>query len=280
MIVFCARLEQRPAHRATSSTSGSSALLAGRSCHAAGARRARRAGGRGVAVAAVVRRADPGLCACADGSGTGGGASLGRARDSPRRRSPTRPSTPATLADLRARSRRRRRRWMRWRELLAGPPTEAALSGVPPLPRRSSPGRQARLGPDDGEGDPADAALAAGEPRMLLDDPDRRCSTGTATRCGPSGVDARPRRGRGRPGSATRCGGLLHGAKEALRQATYWQMKNRAGTVGRAGLGPLLGQLRAGRRSCGRTSSATASARDSSPSRWPGLPDGPSPVRR
>jgi len=37
--------------------------------------------------------------------------------------------------------------------------------------------------------------------------------------------------------------GLLHGAKEALRQATYWQMKNRAGTVGRNGLGPLLGQL-------------------------------------
>jgi len=37
--------------------------------------------------------------------------------------------------------------------------------------------------------------------------------------------------------------GLLHGAKEALRQATYWQMKNRAGVVGRRGLGPLLGRL-------------------------------------
>jgi hypothetical protein len=37
--------------------------------------------------------------------------------------------------------------------------------------------------------------------------------------------------------------GLWNGAKEALRQATYWQMKNRAGTVGRTGLGPLIGDL-------------------------------------
>jgi pimeloyl-ACP methyl ester carboxylesterase len=35
----------------------------------------------------------------------------------------------------------------------------------------------------------------------------------------------------------------LEGAKEALRQATYWEMKNRAGVVGRGGLGPLLGRL-------------------------------------
>jgi pimeloyl-ACP methyl ester carboxylesterase len=33
------------------------------------------------------------------------------------------------------------------------------------------------------------------------------------------------------------------GAKEALRQATYWQMKNRAGVVGRRGFGPLIGEL-------------------------------------
>lgn len=39
--------------------------------------------------------------------------------------------------------------------------------------------------------------------------------------------------------------GILNGAKEALRQTTYWQMKARAGTVGRAGLGPLIGQLHA-----------------------------------
>ncbi|MET9514135.1 serine-threonine protein kinase [Streptomyces sp. NPDC002994] len=34
-----------------------------------------------------------------------------------------------------------------------------------------------------------------------------------------------------------------NGAKELLRQATYYEMKRRAGTVGRLGLGPLLGQL-------------------------------------
>ncbi|CAG6394570.1 serine-threonine protein kinase [Streptomyces cocklensis] len=35
------------------------------------------------------------------------------------------------------------------------------------------------------------------------------------------------------------------GARELLRQATYFAMKGRAGTVGKAGLGPLLGQLAA-----------------------------------
>lgn len=37
---------------------------------------------------------------------------------------------------------------------------------------------------------------------------------------------------------------LWAGAKEALRQATYWQMKKRAGVIGRTGLGPLLSKLR------------------------------------
>ena len=36
-------------------------------------------------------------------------------------------------------------------------------------------------------------------------------------------------------------GRLWNGAKEALRQFTYWQMKHRAGTVGQHGLGPVLG---------------------------------------
>ncbi|HET6857621.1 MAG TPA: serine-threonine protein kinase [Streptomyces sp.] len=36
---------------------------------------------------------------------------------------------------------------------------------------------------------------------------------------------------------------IWNGAKELLRQATYYAMKRRAGTVGRLGLGPLLGQL-------------------------------------
>ena len=36
---------------------------------------------------------------------------------------------------------------------------------------------------------------------------------------------------------------LWAGAKEALRQLTYWQMKQRAGTIGQHGLGPLLRDL-------------------------------------
>jgi hypothetical protein len=38
-------------------------------------------------------------------------------------------------------------------------------------------------------------------------------------------------------------GRLWNGAKEALRQFTYWQMKQRAGSVGHRGLGPLLAEL-------------------------------------
>jgi hypothetical protein len=36
---------------------------------------------------------------------------------------------------------------------------------------------------------------------------------------------------------------LWNGAKEALRQLTYWQMKRRAGIVGESGLGPFLAAL-------------------------------------
>ncbi|MFI8518215.1 serine-threonine protein kinase [Streptomyces sp. NPDC085481] len=50
------------------------------------------------------------------------------------------------------------------------------------------------------------------------------------------------------PGEALFGGGdrvkrLWKGAKEALRQATYYTMKRRAGVVGARGLGPLLGEL-------------------------------------
>jgi hypothetical protein len=36
---------------------------------------------------------------------------------------------------------------------------------------------------------------------------------------------------------------LWRGAKEALRQATYWQMKKRAGSIGKSGLGPFIGKV-------------------------------------
>lgn len=47
----------------------------------------------------------------------------------------------------------------------------------------------------------------------------------------------------GAAGLADPIAGIWHGAKEALRQVTYWQMKNRAGVIGRTGLGPVLAHL-------------------------------------
>ena len=111
---------------------------------------------------------------------------------------------------------------------------------------------------------------------MLLDDPTelfKRYRKALAA----EGVDLTGSDGAdGTAGIGDAFGRLLHGAKEALRQATYWQMKNRAGTVGRVGLGPVLGRLPAGVRahlaghSFGARLVSFALA---------GLPAGPSPVR-
>jgi hypothetical protein len=38
-------------------------------------------------------------------------------------------------------------------------------------------------------------------------------------------------------------GRLWNGAKEALRQVSYWMMKRRAGTIGQVAMGPFLGDL-------------------------------------
>ena len=47
----------------------------------------------------------------------------------------------------------------------------------------------------------------------------------------------------GAAGFGDRFARLWAGAKEALRAASYWQMKKRAGIVGKEGLGPLLGRI-------------------------------------
>ena len=49
----------------------------------------------------------------------------------------------------------------------------------------------------------------------------------------------------GAAGFGDRFARLWAGAKEALRAASYWQMKKRAGIVGKEGLGPFLGRVRA-----------------------------------
>jgi hypothetical protein len=57
-------------------------------------------------------------------------------------------------------------------------------------------------------------------------------------------ADAVPRTGEGgAAGLGDAFGRLWNGAKEALRQLTYFEMKKRAGVVGKQGLGPLLGRV-------------------------------------
>jgi hypothetical protein len=57
-------------------------------------------------------------------------------------------------------------------------------------------------------------------------------------------ADAVPQPGEGgAAGFGDAFGRLWNGAKEALRQLTYFEMKKRAGVVGRQGLGPLLGRI-------------------------------------
>jgi hypothetical protein len=127
---------------------------------------------------------------------------------------------------------------------------------------------------DDGEGDSATPAPGEGQPRMLRDEPTElfgryrdALQTGGVVFAG----------GDGQAGIGEALHGILNGAKEALRQATYWQMKNRAGVVGQRGLGPLLGRLDAtrvrvhlvGHRFGARLVSFALA----------GVPSGPSPVR-
>src|SRR5512133_3928352 len=57
-------------------------------------------------------------------------------------------------------------------------------------------------------------------------------------------ADAVPQTGEGgAAGLGDAFGRLWNGAKEALRQLTYFEMKKRAGVVGKQGLGPLLGRI-------------------------------------
>jgi hypothetical protein len=77
----------------------------------------------------------------------------------------------------------------------------------------------------------------AGEQALLEDDPEEvfgRFADATA----------RPGEG-GAAGIGDAVGRLWNGAKEALRQLTYFEMKKRAGVVGQVGLGPLLSRVAA-----------------------------------
>ncbi|HEV3014094.1 MAG TPA: serine-threonine protein kinase [Actinomycetota bacterium] len=94
---------------------------------------------------------------------------------------------------------------------------------------------QALMGELAGEPDAGPAGEDQGELALLEDDPEEVFGRF---------ADAVPRTGEGgAAGIGDTFGRLWNGAKEALRQLTYFEMKKRAGVVGKDGLGPLLGRI-------------------------------------
>ncbi|GLX53555.1 hypothetical protein Shyhy01_65050 [Streptomyces hygroscopicus subsp. hygroscopicus] len=88
----------------------------------------------------------------------------------------------------------------------------------------------------DGAGPAAGDTDEQGEPAVFTEEPATVCAEfadALAAVADPAGTE-----GFGLPNP-------WEGAKELLRQAAYYQMKGRAGTVGEHGLGPLLGTLAA-----------------------------------
>ncbi|MFC6606649.1 hypothetical protein ACFQFC_06240 [Amorphoplanes digitatis] len=139
-----------------------------------------------------------------------------------------------TLDDLRDTFPAATRALDRMAALLETEPTDAALAEFHSLLAEFTAASGAAQ--DDGEGDGA----AAG-PRMLVDAPERLFERyRDALR--DAGVEI-PGGSGGAAGLGDRLKGAWNGAKEALRQATYWEMKNRSGVVGRDGLGPALAAL-------------------------------------
>jgi hypothetical protein len=85
------------------------------------------------------------------------------------------------------------------------------------------------------EPDAGPAGEDQGELALLTDDPEEVFGRF---------ADAAPETGEGgAAGIGDTFGRLWNGAKEALRQLTYFEMKKRAGVVGKEGLGPLLGRI-------------------------------------
>lgn len=123
--------------------------------------------------------------------------------------------------------------------LLTSPPTEQTQRQFYQYLKKFS--ELAGAAGHDGEDDLVQPGRSPAEPRMLVDDPTELFQRyrDTLQEVGIPVEDA----GAGQAGLGDALGGILNGMKEALRQATYWQMKNRAGTVGQHGLGPLIGRL-------------------------------------
>ena len=94
---------------------------------------------------------------------------------------------------------------------------------------------QTLMGELTGAADAAAAGEDQGEQALLEDDPEEVFGRF---------ADAVPQTGEGgAAGIGNPFPRLWNGAKEALRQLTYFEMKKRAGVVGKQGLGPLLGRI-------------------------------------
>ena len=125
----------------------------------------------------------------------------------------------------------------RMAELLAGEPTAAAVSDF--FNQMKDFAAVTSEGTDDGEGDtPSDTGAG---PRMLEDE-DTELFQRYVDGLSESGVVVEDFAG-GAAGIGSGLAKIWHGAKEALRQLTYWQMKNRAGVVGKNGLGRFVARL-------------------------------------
>jgi hypothetical protein len=180
---------------------------------------------------------------------------------------------PTTLKGLRAEFPAGADNLNRMAELLAGKPTTSTMSEF--KAELDAFAKATAVEDDDGEG--ASAGDNGGTPRMLEDDPADLFGR-YANQLRESGVTFDDGGG-GEAGLVDKAKDAWHGAKEALRQLTYFQMKNRAGVVGRNGLGPFLGKLAAADKGIGvHLVGHSFGARLVSYS-LPGLPAGPSPVK-
>jgi hypothetical protein len=94
---------------------------------------------------------------------------------------------------------------------------------------------QTLMGELAGAPDAGPAGEDQGELALLEDDPEE--VFGRFADAVPQTVEG------GAAGIGDAFGRLWNGAKEALRQLTYFEMKKRAGVVGKQGLGPLLGRI-------------------------------------
>jgi hypothetical protein len=123
--------------------------------------------------------------------------------------------------------------------LLTSEPTQETLDSVLTLMRTFV--AKAGVADTDVEQEPVDGELGSAAPGMLDAEADQAFE-GFWEGLRAMGMTL-DEGGDGEASLGTRLRGALRGAKEALRQLTYWQMKNRAGVVGRQGLGRLLADL-------------------------------------